>query len=190
MNNLIKISLTMMLVVGGNGLVHAQATTLPTSFNARIVDNSCRVVISDNGAIDLGIVSMDYLKTLSPTQYAGGTRFTLSVDDCGQSSVRTASQLHIRFRPQSGVFASQTKQVFTNDLPPDSQGAQNVGVVIFSDTSTSNVLNGDGTSDTVYPTSGEGYRGDYSFTARLQQDGDTVSPGQVKSNVIVDIYYD
>ncbi|ECJ9816636.1 fimbrial protein [Salmonella enterica] len=192
MNNFIKLSLATLLAGGCSSVLHAETNTLATSFNAKIVDNSCRITLSNNGAIALGIVSVDYLKALSPTQYAGGTRFTISVDDCGQSSERQASQLHMRFRPQSGVFSAASKQVFTNDIPAESQGAQDVGVVVFSDraASSANVLNADGSSDVIYPTSGDGYQGDYSFTARMQQEGNAPAPGQVKATVIVDIYYD
>lgn len=191
MNNFIKISLAILLAGGSNSALHAETTNLATSFNARIVDNSCRVSISDNGAIQLGIVSVDYLKSLSPTQYAGGAHFTISVDECGQSSERQASHLHMRFRPQSGVVPAG-HQVFTNDIPAESQGAPDVGVVVFSDSpeSSVNVLNADGTSDVSYPASGDGYQGNYPFTARMQKQGDAPAPGLVKATVIVDIYYD
>lgn len=192
MNNFIKMSLLVLLVGGSYRTLHAETTALATSFNARIVDNSCHVSISDNGNIQLGIVSVDYLKSLSPSQFAGGANFTISVDECGQSSDRQASQLHMRFRPQNGVFAADSRQVFTNDIPLENQGAQDVGVVVFSNSpdSSVNVLNADGTSDVLYLASGDGYQGEYAFTARMQQDGDAPAPGQVKATVIVDIYYD
>lgn len=168
----------------------ADNTSLSTSFNAKIIDNSCQILLSGGGSVDLGVVSLDYLKALTPTQYAGGTHFTISVNDCGQSDSRQASQLHMAFRPQSGEFASQTQQVFTNDTPVESQGAKDVGVAVFADVSAENVLKSDGSSDLIYPSSGDSYHGDYSFTARMQQDGDNISPGQVTANVIVDVYYD
>jgi type 1 fimbria pilin len=161
---------------------------LTTQFKANIINNSCRITVTGNGQIHLGVVLTRALTTLTPAQYGPGTLFSIMVNECGQSSSRDATQLHFAFRPQSGVFPSQSQQAFINEQSAASGGAENIGIAVFDALSQKNVLNTDGTSNiTVKATSSLGV---YNFSARIQPLGKEVSPGFVLSNVLVDVYYD
>jgi type 1 fimbria pilin len=190
MNNATTHSLiALLLAVSVSGQSHADGS-LTTQFQINIIDNTCKIVISDGGQVHLGIVSDSYLQSLTPTQYSGGTHFSIAVSDCGQSITRQGSALHFTFRPQSLTFPQQTRQVFPNDTANTAGGAQNVGVVIFNDATLSNVLDSDGSSDVIFSASKQNYQSTYNFTARMQQTDADVTPGNITSNVLVDVYYD
>ena len=80
------------------------------------------------------------------------------------------------------------KQVFANDLPAQSNGAQGVGVVVFWHDGQQNVLKSDGTSDVVVPTTESDYRQSYAFDVRYQKIG-SVSAGLVSAVLMVDVEY-
>ncbi len=189
MNKLIFLKYILALMVCGI-VFSAYAATIDTQFKAHIVDNSCRISVSNGGNISLGIVSLNYLQSLSPTQYSGGSAFTITVDQCGEATSRTGSQLHLSFRPESKNFYTSTRQVFWNDVSVEESGAQNVGVVIFADQTVMNVLNTNGDSDVVFNVDNSAYKNTYSFTARMQKADANFNVGLVTSNVIVDVYYD
>lgn len=190
MNN-VKIHglLALWLSVSMAGQVHADSG-LTTQFHANIVNNSCQITVTSNGQIHLGVVQTSMLTTLPPAEYSTGTSFSIIVNECGQSTSRTATHLHLSFQPQSGVFPTKSKQAFTNDQNVSAGGAENIGVAVFDDQSRKNVLNADGSSDVIKSTSSGSTPWIYNFSARIQPVGDEISPGFILSNVLVDVYYD
>ncbi|HKM96465.1 MAG TPA: fimbrial-like protein [Buttiauxella sp.] len=169
---------------------------MDVNLTANIINNTCYISVDNNGNINMPIVSTGYFNArgnppspLMPTDTAGGTPFNIKVDDCEDWSKGNANRLHFKFRPQSGTFPPESRQVFINEA---SGGANNVGVVIFSDTTNKNVLNPDGSSDVIYnvedKTSSQ-YLTNYTFYARYQNTG-PASAGRVTSNVLVSVVYD
>ncbi|AYN27516.1 fimbrial protein [Buttiauxella sp. 3AFRM03] len=169
------------------------------NINANIINNTCNVTVENNGSVHLPTVSRDYFSPrgnppapLSPTDAAGGQPFKITVDDCVDWVQGEANRLHFQFKPVSEQFPAQSKQVFINEASPSSGGAENVGVVIFSALTNTNVLKSDGSSDVIYDvqdqTSSE-YLTDYLFYARYQNTG-VVSAGRVASNIMVSVIYD
>lgn len=166
------------------------------NITANIINNTCSVNIENNGYIHIPIVGLDYFSSrgnpptpLQPTDNAGGTPFKIKVSDCDSGTEEDVNRLHFTFQPQSGIFPPDSKQVFINEA---SDGAQNVGLVIFNDETNTNVLKTDGTSDVVLDASDKStgqYFTDYSFYVRYQNTG-PVSAGKVTSHVLVSVIYD
>ncbi|TLJ03515.1 fimbrial-like protein [Escherichia sp. E4385] len=163
---------------------------------ANVKNSTCKSGISNQGNIDLGVVGVGYFSgNVTPESYQpGGKEFTVSVSDCAlQGTGDVLNQLHIDFRALSGVMAAGSRQIFAND---EATGAKNVGVVIFSiqdSANTFNVLNTAGISRSVYPViTSVMDNSSWKFYARMQKIDSTldVTSGQVKSTVLVDIYYE
>lgn len=109
------------------------------------------------------------------------------------SAGTTSSQLHIEFKPVSGVMATGSQQIFANNHVG---GAQNVGIVIFSQNNQSsdtvNVLSPTGQFRTVWPVASANMNNSsWQFYTRMQKIDPLlpVGAGFVTSNVLVDIYY-
>ncbi|ECJ3938193.1 fimbrial protein [Salmonella enterica subsp. salamae] len=169
-----------------------QAEGLDANLNATIVDTTCKLTVENGGNVYLPTVmrswfyNTDGSDRYAPTDEAGGTPFTIHVDDCPLSS--RIKQLTFSFSPQSGFWSNQN-QVFKNDATTGA--AENVGVVIFSTDYKTNVLNSDGSSAVAYNVTNKSsaqYLTDYQFYARYQNTG-AVSSGIVTSNVLVDVTY-
>ncbi|TBR68852.1 MULTISPECIES: fimbrial-like protein [unclassified Escherichia] len=163
---------------------------------ANVKNSTCNSGISNQGNIDLGVVGVGYFSgNVTPESYQpGGKEFTVTVSDCAfQGTGDVLNQLHIDFRALSGVMAAGSRQIFAND---EATGAKNVGVVIFSiqdSANTFNVLNTAGISRSVYPVMTSVMdNSSWKFYARMQKIDSTldVTSGQVKSTVLVDIYYE
>ncbi|HCA3431581.1 TPA: fimbrial protein [Salmonella enterica subsp. enterica serovar Ball] len=170
----------------------SQAADLDANLNATIVDTTCKLTVGNGGNVYLPTVmrswfyNADGSDRYTPTDEAGGTPFTIHVDDCPLSS--GLKQLTFRFSPQSGFWSNQN-QVFKNDATAGA--AENVGVVIFSGDYKTNVLNNDGSSAVAYDVTDKSsaeYLTDYQFYVRYQNTG-AVSSGIVTSNVLVDVTY-
>ncbi|WP_435954687.1 fimbrial-like protein [Dryocola sp. BD626] len=166
-----------------------------TAFNvsANVISNTCSVTVANN-TVTLDAVTKSYfdVNNLTPQQYNGGTTFSVLVNNCGQPGSLDRKVLHISFEPQGGVFPPQSNQVFMNELLPENGGAVGVGITVFSADAQMNVLNADGTSDITYDINGQSpdeFQKPYDFVARYQALGD-VTPGQVKSSVLVGVMYD
>jgi type 1 fimbria pilin len=81
--------------------------------------------------------------------------------------------------------------VFANEIPASGGGAENVGVVIFSEKDNTNVVNASGTSDVIFDVSNQTesqYLTNYNFYARYQDTG-IVSAGKVTTSVLVSVTY-
>jgi type 1 fimbria pilin len=170
------------------------AGTLDVTLNANIVENTCQISLSNGGAVHLPTVSRhwfyndDGTARLQPTDAAGGTRFSVTVESCsgGAAAVNTMT---FGFQPQNGVWPAENRQVFINETSAEIGGAENVGVVIFSTSDHRNVINDDGTSAVVIDVSNmASYLTSYDFYARYQNLG-VVSAGKVTSHVLVDAIY-
>ncbi|EAO2685138.1 fimbrial protein [Salmonella enterica] len=170
-----------------------QADALDANLNAMIVNPTCTFTVENGGDVYLPTVmrswfyNADGSDRYAPGDEAGGTPFTVHVDDCYLSS--NIKQLTFSFSPQSGFWSNQN-QVFKNDATAGA--AENVGVVIFSATYKTNVLNSDGSSAVAYDVSNKSsaeYLTDYQFYARYQNIG-AVTGGIVTSNVVVDVRYE
>ncbi|MBJ9514679.1 fimbrial-like protein [Citrobacter portucalensis] len=162
---------------------------------ANVVNTSCEVSVDDNGLVDLGTKSYDYFASgvTAEDPYQGGSTFYIHVKDCMPVSGKDPSKLTIHFSPLSGSFAPGSAQIFANDA---SDGAKNVGVVIFSVNDANNiynVMNTDGTPRSQYDVTAADYADSrYSFYARMQkvQSGQAIVSGAVKSSVLVSVYYE
>ncbi|ECG8588725.1 TPA: fimbrial protein [Salmonella enterica subsp. salamae serovar 35:g,m,s,t:-] len=171
----------------------SQAADLDANLNATIVDATCKLTVGNGGDVYLPSImrswfyNTDGSDRYTPTDDAGGTPFTIHVDDCYLSG--DINQLTFSFSPQSGFWNNQN-QVFKNDATANA--AENVGVVIFSSAYKTNVLNSDGSSAVTYDTTNKSsaqYLTDYQFYARYQNIG-AVTGGVVTSNVLVDVKYE
>lgn len=178
--------------IGLSGIPLAEANT-NANFSANIVNNTCELSVENGGDIFLPVVMRTWFYNdngsdrYTPTDDAGGTPFTLHVDNCGEGD--GLEQLTFSFSPKSGFWSNQN-QVFKNDATADA--AENVGVVIFSAATHTNVLSSDGSSEVVYDISGQSgtqYLTDYPFYVRYQNVG-AVGAGTVTSNVLVDVRYE
>ncbi|EIG1538637.1 fimbrial protein StaF, partial [Escherichia coli] len=91
------------------------------------------------------------------------------------------------------VMATGSQQIFANE---NVAGAQNVGVVIFSiqdPANTFNVLNPAGSSRSIYPVmTADLNNSSWKFYTRMQKINPAlnIASGQVKSTVLIDIYYE
>ncbi|ECC8921564.1 fimbrial protein [Salmonella bongori] len=162
---------------------------------ANIVNTSCEVSVDNNGLVDLGTKGLDYFASgvTAEDLYEGGSTFYVHVKDCMPVSGKEPSKLVLHFSPLSGSFAPGSTQIFAND---ETDGATNVGVVLFSVNdinNTYNVMNTDGTPRSKYDVTSANYADSrYSFYARMQKvlSGQPVGSGPVKSSVLVSVYYE
>lgn len=163
---------------------------------ANIKNSTCKSGISNQGNIDLGVVGVGYFvgNTSAEDNQPGGKEFTVTVTDCAfQGTGDVLNQLHIDFRPLSGVMAAGSRQIFNNE---NITGASNIGVVIFSiqdPANTFNVLNTAGISRSIYPVMSSAINNSsWKFYTRMQKINPAVAitSGQVTSNVLIDIYYE
>lgn len=164
------------------------------TMTANIVENTCQISLSNNGAVHLPLVSSgwfynsDGTSRLQPNDAAGGTLFSVNIESCAgdPGSMKT---MIFRFQPQNGIWPAESKQVFINDAASAVGNAQNVGIVVFSSSDNRNVVNSDGSSSVAIdvPTSAN-YLTSYDFYARYQNTG-IVSAGKVTSHVLVDAIY-
>lgn len=178
---------------------HADGAWMDVNIRANIVANTCKINVSGGGQVQLPVVprswffNTDGSNKYNATQDAGGTRFTVQVTDCDDIASGAASKLHFNFSPQSGSLAQGNKQVFSNDKEQESDGAKNVGIVIFSDAFHQNVLNQDGSSDVIFDVTSKqnnfAYLTDYAFYTRYQNIGQVTS-GRITSNVLVSVIYE
>ncbi|MEL4867292.1 fimbrial-like protein [Pantoea agglomerans] len=176
----------------------ADGAWMDVNIRANIVANTCKINVS-GGQVQLPVVprswffNTDGSNKYSANQDAGGTRFSVQVTDCDDIASGAASKLHFSFTPQSGSLAMGNNQVFANDKEQESDGAKNVGIVIFSDAFHQNVLSQDGTSDVIFDVTSKqnnfAYLTDYAFYARYQNIGQVTS-GRVTSNVLVSVIYE
>lgn len=166
---------------------------------ASVTNTTCQTEISDGGAINLGTVNLSYFPAAvtAETDYGGGKTFTIKVLDCNTATQSTTpTQLKMNFIPRSGHLAEGNLQVFANDDEQVSTGAKNVGIVIFSTQTGAqpyNVLAQDGTSRTIFPiTPDDLISSTWTFYSRMQRVVNTLAPqpGEVKSSVLVDVYYE
>ncbi len=167
---------------------------LNVTMSANIVENTCQISLSNNGEVHLPIVSRawfyngDGTTRLQPADAGSGTRFSVNVESC-ENSTGSAKTLTFRFQPQTGSWPPESKQVFINETPVESGGAQNVGIVVFSSSDNRNVLENDGNSAVIVDVSNvTDYLTQYDFYARYQNLG-IVSAGKVTSRVLVDAIY-
>lgn len=196
--NLHQPGLVLLIGLAGSILpgVSQAGSGMDVNLTANILNNTCQLSVENGGEIFLPTVARDWFYNndksdrLSPTDDEAGTPFTIHVDNCYASSTEgaTINQLKFSFSPQNGFWANHN-QVFKNDATAGA--AENVGIVIFSDTFKTNVLNSDGTSNVIYDVNGssESYIKDYGFYARYQNVG-TITSGIVMSNVLVNVSYE
>jgi type 1 fimbria pilin len=167
---------------------------LDVTLKANIVENTCQISLSDNGAVHLPTVSRhwfyndDGTARLQPGDAASGTRFSITVESCA-GNADTINTMTFGFQPQNGVWPTESQQVFLNETPAATGGAGNVGIVIFSTSDNRNVVNSDGTSTVTIDVSNTANAlTSYDFYARYQSLG-VVSAGKVTSHVLVDAIY-
>lgn len=177
-------------------MIHPVMAGMDIDMTANVKNSTCKSGISNQGNIDLGVVGVGYFagNTSAEDNQPGGKEFTITVTDCAfQGTGDVLNQLHIEFRPFSGVMATGSRQIFNNE---NVSGASNVGVVIFSiqdPANTFNVLNTAGISRSIYPVmSSEMNNSSWKFYTRMQKVNPAlnITSGQVKSTVLVDVYYE
>lgn len=173
------------------------ASSLEMDMTANIINNTCQVSIPNDGKVNLPIVGSSWFYNsdgsprLQPGDAAGGTRFVVQVKSCAESESGLAKTLHFEFKPQSGKFAGSSQQVFANDIPASAGGAENVGIVIFSEKNNTNVVNTTGTSDVIFDISDQNsneYLTNYNFYARYQSTGN-ISVGKVTTSALISVIY-
>lgn len=166
---------------------------LEMTLSANIVENTCQISVSDGGQVHLPTVgkgwfyNADGSSRLSPTDAAAGSAFSIKVENCPGDNI-TVNSLKLSFQPQSGQWPTSSRQVFINETPVTANGADNVGIVIFSTAHHTNVLNSDGTSDVTIDIQNNAWAAEYEFYARPQNTG-PVSTGKITSNVLVSTIY-
>jgi type 1 fimbria pilin len=164
---------------------------MDVTLNARIIENTCQISLSDNGKVHLPTVSKSWFynsdgsSRLQPTDAATGTVFNVKVDSCPGANI---NRLNFSFQPQSKQWPSGTHQVFINETAATAGGAANTGIVIFSSALNTNVLNSDGSSSVAVEPQTQ-LAGEYEFYARLQNTG-AVSVGKITSQVLVNATYE
>ncbi|MHA1017672.1 fimbrial-like protein [Enterobacter mori] len=174
------------------------ASNLEMDMTANIINNTCQVSIPESGNVTLPTVGKSWFYTadgsdrLKPADAAGGTRFAVQVVDCNGDDSGSGQALHFTFKPQTAQQVGISKQIFDNETPILAGGAENVGIVIFSESNNQNVLDSQGQSDVVMdiatPSDQQSYLKDYSFYARYQNYG-PVSAGKVTARVLVSVTY-
>lgn len=169
-------------------------SSLDVTIKANIVENTCQISLSDNGTVHLPTVSRHWFYNddgstrLQPGDAASGTLFSINVESCAGDAT-TVNTMTFGFQPQNGIWPAQSQQVFINETPAVSGGAENVGVVVFSTSDNRNVVNSDGSSAVAIDVStAANYLARYDFYARYQNTG-TVTPGKVTSHVLVNAVY-
>lgn len=184
-----------------SALISGLATTLfitplyadtEVDFTASVLKDTCQLEIDGNGVVSLATVGPSYFAdgVTAETDYKGGEEFLIKLISCPVSDGEITN-VTFNFLPQSGQFATGNQQVFANDLTQSVGGADNVGVVIFTnDSPRVNVLNTDGTSRAIF--NAQTYSdSQWTFYARMQKiiSTDGVNTGLVRSRVIVSVYY-
>lgn len=166
---------------------------LDVTMTANIVENTCQISLSDNGEVHLPLVSRgwfynsDGTTRLQPGDAASGTLFSVNVDGC-TGDTDAIKTMTFGFQPQNGVWPAESKQVFINETPSTTGGAENVGIVIFSSSDNRNVVDSDGSSAALVNVTNSSYINSYNFYARYQNTG-IVSAGKVTSHVLVNAIY-
>jgi type 1 fimbria pilin len=173
-------------------------SSLEMDMTANIINNTCQVSIPDNGNVTLPTVGRAWFYTadgadrLKPADPAGGTRFMIQVLDCSGDESGAGQALHFTFKPQSAQIDGISKQIFSNETSAIAGGAENVGIVIFSESSNQNVLDSEGQSDVevkiATPSDQQSYLKAYNFYARYQNYG-PVSAGKVTARALVSVTY-
>lgn len=164
---------------------------------ASVISSSCQITISNGGIVNLDTVTPDYFsEDITPeSDYPGGEYFSIDIVSC-ENTQETQSQIKIDFQPKTNPFSAGNHQVFTNELEQQTNGAKNVGIVIFSaqeSTSTFNVLTSDGKSRAIYPvTPTQVAPSSWRFYSRMQRIDNSRPPstGLVRSQVIVSVTYE
>lgn len=184
-----------------SALISGLATTLfimplyadtEVDFTANVLKDTCQLEIDGNGVVNLATVGPSYFAdgVAAETDYKGGKEFLIKLISCPVSDGEITN-VTFNFLPQSGQFATGNQQVFANDLTQSDGGADNVGVVIFTnDSPRVNVLNTDGTSRAIF--NAQTYSdSQWTFYARMQKiiSTDGVNTGLVRSRIIVSVYY-
>jgi type 1 fimbria pilin len=174
------------------------ASSLEMDMTANIINNTCQVSIPESGNVTLPTVGKPWFYTadgndrLKPADSAGGTRFAIQVVDCNGDESGSGQALHFTFKPQTAQPDGISKQIFNNETSPLAGGAENVGIVIFSESNNQNVLDSNGESDVVIkitsPSEQQSYLKAYSFYARYQNYG-PVSAGKVTAHALVSVTY-
>lgn len=174
------------------------ASNLEMDMTANIINDTCQVSIPESGNVTLPTVGKSWFYTadgsdrLKPADAAGGTRFAVQVVDCNGDDSGSGQALHFTFKPQTAQPDGISKQIFNNETPALAGGAENVGIVIFSESNNQNVLDSQGQSDVVMdiatPSDQQSYLKDYSFYARYQNYG-PVSAGKVTARVLISVTY-
>lgn len=175
------------MLLGTLNRASAASEALDMTITATILTNQCAIHL-DSATVVLPTVIKSTLdeQSLSPADYGEEAAFQVNVTGC-ESDVEL-SALHFSIQPASGAFPAGVSQVFANDVTPQAQGAAGVGVVIFSHDSHQNVLNSDGTSDVMIPTTQADYQKPYQFDVRYQKIGN-VSAGAVSSALVINVEY-
>ncbi|WP_432700776.1 fimbrial protein [Kluyvera cryocrescens] len=175
----------MLLLAVGHPATAAQA--LDMTITANVMEDHCAIQIEPS-TVELPMIAARTLDEdgQTPTDFGSQASFNVEVTDCDDADQLSA--LHFSIQPASGVFPAGYQQVFANDLPVESKGAGGVGIVVFWHDGQQNVLNNDGTSDVVVPTTPDNYRQRYAFDVRYQKIG-SVSAGLVSTTLLVDVEY-
>lgn len=174
------------------------ASNLEMDMTANIINNTCQVSIPESGNVTLPTVGKSWFYTadgsdrLKPADPAGGTRFAVQVVNCNGDDSGSGQALHFTFKPQIAQPDGISKQIFSNDTPALAGGAENVGIVIFSESTNQNVLDSDGQSDVAVkiatPSDQQSYLKAYNFYARYQNYG-PVNAGKVTARALVSVTY-
>ncbi|MEP8841990.1 MULTISPECIES: fimbrial-like protein [Enterobacter] len=174
------------------------ASSLEMDMTANIINNTCQVSIPESGNVTLPTVGKPWFYTaegtdrLQPADPAGGTRFMIQVVDCSGDESGSGQALHFTFKPQSAQIDGISKQIFSNETSALAGGAENVGIVIFSESNNQNVLDSEGQSDVevkiATPSDQQSYLKAYNFYARYQNYG-PVSAGKVTARALVSVTY-
>lgn len=203
-------------VTSGGYVVDKQYTV---NFSANIINDTCEVIIN-NSMVELGTVGLGYFgdhnhlgpydpgtgsytpgdmkSPFTPEIYQGGGKeFTVTLKDCRSKYRPDASELHLTVSPLAGYkLQGSSKQIFPNMLSEGIGGAVGVGVVVFyalNNGETINVLDSGGNPrDFAYDITGRDPEKDiYTFYTRFQQiDSREVYPGGVRTQVLIEAYYD
>jgi len=174
------------------------ASNLEMDMTANIINNTCQVSIPESGNVTLPTVGKSWFYTadgsdrLKPADAAGGTRFAVQVVDCNGDDSGSGQALHFTFKPQTAQPDGISKQIFNNETPALAGGAENVGIVIFSESNNQNVLDSNGESDVAIkitsPSEQHSYLKAHSFYARYQNYG-PVSAGKVTAHALISVTY-
>jgi type 1 fimbria pilin len=174
------------------------ASNMEMDMTANIINNTCQITLSGNGKVTLPTVGKSWFYTsdgsdrLKPADTAGGTRFSVQVVNCNGDESGSGQALHFTFKPQSAQIDGSSKQIFINEAPVLTGGAENVGIVIFSESDNQNVLDSNGQSDVAIkidsPTDQQSYLKEYYFYTRYQNYG-LVSAGKVTARALVSVTY-